>query len=503
MLLEKTSYCICLWLPRMRHNQYMTINLYESLANELGALIASRVFAPGDRLPSIRHLAQQKRLSISTVMQALRLMEDRGLVDAKPQAGYYVRHRAKMLAAMTDTQHLKAPAYVGINNLLMRVLKANETPQVMPLGSAWPPDEMLPLKRMQRTISSVARRDPALLGKVSCFETNEPGFLRQISRRALDWGRLDPGEIVVTGSCTEAINLCLRAVARPGDTIAIESATYFVLLQMIESLGMKALEIPTDPKTGPSLDALELAMRAGLVQACLFIPNANNPLGCIMPEENKKRLAALLSHHDIPLIEDDVYGDLCFTNQRPWPVKAYDTSGNVLLCSSFSKAITPAARVGYVLAGRYAQEVALLKTVSSGATGHFFQAVLADFLEGSSYDIQVRKMRRVLAQRIARMSDAVSAHFPAECSLSEPQGGFVLWVRMPRQVDALALHERAIGEGIAFMPGPLFSASGKFQHYLRLNCGNAWSVEVERAVAKLGRLVHSAAEQPASACLQE
>ncbi|SFU81723.1 aminotransferase-like domain-containing protein [Pseudoduganella namucuonensis] len=476
----------------------MQINLYEQLANELGGHIAERVFAPGDRLPSIRHLAQQKRLSISTVLQALRLMEDRGLIEARPQAGYYVRHRARMLAVMTDTEHLKEPAFVGINNLLMRVLKANETPGVVQLGSAWPPDELLPIKRIQKGVSAVARRDPALLGKVSCYEINEPAFVRQVVRRALDWGKLDPAEIVSTSSCTEAISLCLRAVAKPGDTIAIESATYFVLLQLIESLGMKALEIPTHPTTGPSIDALELAFNAGLVQACLFIPNANNPLGCIMPEENKKRLAALLSHHGIPLIEDDVYGDLCFTHERPWPVKAYDTTGHVLLCSSFSKAVSPASRVGYVVAGRWAQEVALLKMVSSGSTSTFFQAVLADFLTGSSYEIQVRKMRRALAQRIARMSDAVAASFPHECSISEPQGGFVLWVQMPPQVDALALHGRAVGQGVAFMPGQLFSASGKYGNYLRLNCGNAWSPEVEGAVARLGALVRSEADSPSS-----
>jgi DNA-binding transcriptional MocR family regulator len=284
-------------------------------------------------------------------------------------------------------------------------------------------------------------------------------------------------------------------VAQPGDTIAIESATYFVLLQLIESLGMKALEIPTHPKTGPSIDALELALDAGLVQACLFIPNANNPLGCIMPDDNKRRLAALVAKHKVPLIEDDVYRDLCFTAERPWPIKAYDTSGYVLLCSSFSKAVTPASRVGYVAAGRWAQEVALLKMVSSGSTSQFFQAVLADFLNGSSYDIQVRKMRRVLAQRIARMSDAVCAHFPADCSVSEPQGGFVLWVQMPPQVDALALHEEAVAKGVAFVPGPLFSASGKFTNYLRLNCGNAWSDEIERAVARLGQLVHRHADE--------
>lgn len=464
-------------------------NLYEHLADELGGLIASRVFAAGERLPSIRTLALQKRLSISTVMQALRLMEDRGLVDARPQAGFYVRQRARTLPP-EQGDSLKEAAYVGINNVLMRVLQANETPGLVQLGSAWPPDELLPLKRIQQTVGALARRDPGLLARVSCYGTNEPHFMRQILRRALDWGQLDPAEIVVTSSCTEAINLCLRAVAKPGDTIAIESSTYFVLLQLIESLGMKALEIPTHPVTGLSVEALELALDAGLVQACLFIPNVNNPLGCIMPDASKQRLAALLSKHGIPLIEDDVYGDLCFTSERPRPVKAYDTSGHVMLCSSFSKAVSPASRVGYVVAGRYAQQVAFLKTVSSGATSHFFQAVLADFISGSSYDNQVRKMRRELSQRIARMSDAVAAAFPAECSVSEPQGGFVLWVQMPPQADALALHAVAIQQGIAMMPGSLFSASGKLKNCLRLNCGNPWNARIETAVQQLGQLVH-------------
>ncbi|MDB5761084.1 MAG: PLP-dependent aminotransferase family protein [Herminiimonas sp.] len=473
------------------------INLYEHLADELGALIANRIFAPGDRLPSIRHLAQQKRISISTVMQALRLLEDRGLIDAKPQAGFYVRHRARTLAGIGSAQCPREPTYVGINNLLMRVLQANDSPGAVQLGSAWPPDEILPVKRIQRVVSAITRRNPELLTRVSCVDMNEPNFVRQVTRRAIDWGRLDPHEIVATSSCTEAISLCLRAVAKAGDTIAIESPTYFVLLQLIESLGMKALEIPTDPKTGLSVDALELAIQQGLVQACLLIPNSNNPLGSIMPEANKKRLAALLSQHDIPLIEDDIYGDLCFTSERPWPVKAYDTTGNVLLCSSFSKAVTPAARVGYAVAGKYAEQVAFLKTVSSGTTGHFFQAVLAEFIDGSSYDNQIRKMRRVLAQRIAQMSDAVSKSFPAECSISEPQGGFVLWIQLPEQVDALALHGQAIEQGIAFMPGPMFSASGKFGNYMRLNCGNAWSPDIEKAIQKLGALVHRFSDRPA------
>ena len=467
----------------------LPILLYEQLADELGDLISTRVFMPGDRLPSIRHLARQKRLAISTVMQALRLLEDRGMVDARPQAGFYVRQRSRMLVPVTTSHDMQTATYVGVNNRLTRVLQSHAAAGMVPLGSALPPDEFLPTARIRRTVATLARRTPTAFSNAVYFETNEPNFVRQVLRRALDWGRLDAEQIVVTSSCTEAISLCLQAVAKPGDTIAVESATYFVLLQLLESLGMKALEIPADSVTGVSLDALELVMREGLVKACVLIPNCNNPIGSVMPEVSKKRLAQIASRYDVAVIEDDVYGDLCFGLQRPWPVKAYDTTGNIMLCSSFSKTVSPAVRVGYAIAGKYTHRVALLKTVLSGTTSHFFQAVVADFIGSSSYDNQLRKMRRGLAQRIARMSDAVVAAFPEGCFLSEPQGGFVLWVQLPEQIDALVLHDKAVRENIAFMPGPLFSASGRLGNHLRLNCSNAWSESIAAAVVRLGDLV--------------
>jgi DNA-binding transcriptional MocR family regulator len=468
--------------------------LYERLADELGQLIAQRVFTPGERLPSIRQLALQKRLSISTVMHAMRLLEDRGLVDARPQAGFYVRHRGRALAPVAVPRGVEKPAFVGINNMLMQVLKDHDQHGRVALGSALPPPEMLPNDRVRRTLATLARRNPGLLANAKYFEINEPGLLRQILRRAAVWGQLDADEIVVTASCTEAISLCLRAVTRPGDTVAVESATYFVLLQLLESLGLKALEIPMDKQNGPSLDALELSMREGLCQACLFVPNVNNPIGSIMPDENKKRLANLLSRYDIPLIEDDIYGDMCFAAERPRPVKAWDTAGNVLSCSSFSKTVSPALRVGYVAAGKYAEKVKLLKTVTSGVSSHLPQAVVAEFLAGSGYDKQLRTMRRQLGQRIAQMSDAIASSFPEDCFATEPGGGFVLWVQLPAGVDALQLHTAAIEQGIAFMPGPLFSASGKLRDHIRINCANPWSEAIADGVSRLGQLIAAAAE---------
>jgi DNA-binding transcriptional MocR family regulator len=300
--------------------------------------------------------------------------------------------------------------------------------------------------------------------------------------------------VVITNSCTESFNLCLRAVTKPGDVVALESPTYLVLLQVIEDLGLKALEIPTHPRTGISVEALELATRNGAVKACALIPNASNPLGCIMPEESKRRVAQLLAERNVPLIEDDVYGDLCFEGTRPWPIKSYDTSGNTLLCSSFSKTISPALRLGFVAAGRRFAEIARLKTVSSGVTGPMQQAALAEFLEGGGYARELRRARRTYAAQVARMADAVAEYFPHDCSMSRPQGGFVLWVELPKQVDALALHEDAVAEGIAFVPGQLFSAAGRYRNYLRLNCGNPWNDAIDAGIRRLGELVREHAE---------
>lgn len=467
------------------------LSLYESLADEIGMMIKNRVLVPGDRLPSVRKMAQKKQFSISTVTQAMRLLESRGLVDVKPQAGYFVRHKPRPLNA-PESNEFKIPTYVDISNGLTQILKANAAPGLVQLAKAWLPDDLLPIKRIQSVISSVARTNPALLGSPSFFDLNESSFIRQLILRSADWGDIDPSEIIATNSGTEALSLCLRLVAQPGDTIAIEAPSHMLILQLIQTLGMKALEIPTHPHNGMVLEALELALRQGMVKAVMMMPNSNNPLGSIMPNEKKRQLANLLATYQVPMIENDVYGDLCFSNDRPPPVKAFDKEGLVMLCSSFSKIVGPALSTGYIMAGKFAHKMIFMKSLSSGPASHFKQAVMGGVISGASYNSHLRHIRRVITQRIAQTSDAVAKAFPQSCSLSEPQGGFVLWVQMPAHIDSYKLHARAIEEGIAFMPGPLFSASGKFSNYMRLNCGNAWGPEIDAAIKKLGQLVKEA-----------
>ena len=468
--------------------------LYENLANEFATLIGSGQLRPGDRLPSVRHLARQRALSISTVVQALRTLESRGMVEARPQSGYFVRRRSPRVIESVMPAGAPAPVDVGVSRRLVQVLRANEAPGMVPLGSALPAPELLLAPRLNRLYASIARRQPRLLAGSSHSDLNEAPLRQAITRRALQWGcPIAADELVVTNSCTEAMMLCLRAVTKPGDTVAVESPTYYVMLQLLESMGLRALEIPTDPLTGVSLDALELATRKpaaeGGIAACLLIPNGANPLGSVMPDAAKQRLASLLAARDVALIEDDIYGDICFTGSRPRPIHAFDGSGNTMLCTSFSKTVSPSLRVGFVAAGKRAADVVLQKTLTSGKTNPLTQHVIAALMESRGFDVHLRTLRRRFAEQIARTRDAVARHFPAETRVTDPQGGFVLWLELPPEVDCSALHRRAASEGVAFVPGEMFSAGGQYKNCLRIACGQPWSERLEEGVKRLGQLV--------------
>ena len=465
---------------------------YEQLADELAGMIAERILRPGDRLPSVRRMAQEKRLSVSTVVQALRQLEERGQIEARPQSGFFVRPPAPDRSAQIEPQlrqRRARPVAVDINSRLLRVLELNNRGDMAPFGAAMPAAELLPIAHLQRLYGRVGRRSAALLDAASHTSLNHPDLVRQFVRQSLTWGRpLAAEEIVVTNSCTEALSLCLRATTRPGDTVAVESPSYYLMLQLLEQLGLKALEIPTHPRHGMSVDALEIATRERRIAACLLVSNFNNPLGSLVPDQEKQRLAQLMAARQIPVIEDDIFGNLHFAAERPWPVKSFDASGNVMLCASLSKTLSPSLRLGYVAAGRYHAQVLIQKTLTSGATNPVTQAVAARYLESTAYERQLRGLRRAYERQVMQMAEAVLCYFPAGTRLSQPQGGFVLWVELPAAVDSSLLFEDALAAGITFVPGDLFSASGHYRNCLRLNCGNPWSPRLEEAVKRLGSL---------------
>jgi DNA-binding transcriptional MocR family regulator len=294
--------------------------------------------------------------------------------------------------------------------------------------------------------------------------------------------------VVVTCGALEAINLSLRAVARPGDMVAVESPTYFGILESAAALGMKVVEIQTHPQEGMDLDELERAIRQHKVKACLAMTNCHNPLGYVLPDKYKRDLVELTARRNIALIEDDVYGDLAYQGPRPRTLKSYDRKGLVLLCSSFSKILSPGYRLGWVVAGRYRAEVERLKLLTTVATASLPQLVVAEFMESGSYDRHLKRLRTGLAAQVEIVRQAIAKYFPEGTRISRPAGGYMVWIELPAKINALKLYRAALAEHISILPGTFFSATGRYQNYIRINCGHAWSEAYDRALLTLGRL---------------
>ena len=463
--------------------------LYEQIAETVRSQIQSGLYEPGDRLVSVRKLATEQGISVSTAVQAYQLLEDEGVIEARPQSGYYVKGRQ---APPMPTTRLPKPASrpmkVSTGEMIMDVLETLKDPLLVPLGAAQPAAELLPVAALNRCVSDVLRQEPNCLFRYE-GTTGNVELRQQIVRLMLQAGiDCSADEIVITNGGQEAMLLAIRAVAQPGDVIAVESPTYYGVLQAIQSLGMKALEIPTDAKEGMSLDALKLALEQWPIKAVFAMPTCSNPLGSSMSESKKAALMQLLKEHDLPLIENDEHAEFASAGSRPRAAKHYDSDGRVLLCTSFSKTLAPGCRVGWMLPGRYLEQITYLKYVSNLASPMLTQRAIARFLDGGGYERHVRKLRQLYVRQQERLSQAIFHCFPPGTKSSHPEGGMVTWVELPNKLSGFELYQRALARGISIVPGRLFSVQNKYEHFIRLSCGGIWSPTIERALATLGEL---------------
>lgn len=466
------------------------MKLYQQYARELATLIGEGRLRPGDRLPSVREARARRGISASTVFQAYQQLERDGLVVARPQSGFYVdapklaEHRTLTASA----PHADA-SEVRVSDLVFDVLGQVRARGTAPLGSAFPGPDLFPLRKLARAASKgLAALDPESI--VEHLSPGHPRLLDQIERRyRIDGIRVAPDEIVVTNGAMEALNAALQVVTQPGDTVVVESPTFYAALQAIERLGLRALEVATSPVSGIDLDALANVLATRRIAACWLMPTFQNPTGALMDDASKRRLVQLLAQYAVPLIEDDVYGELHFGSQRPRPAKAWDERGLVMHVSSFSKSLAPGYRIGWVAGGRHAsaiQRLTLMTTLSASLPA---QTALIHFLEDGGYERHLRRLRAALHARITAAIEVIESTFPKGTRLSRPRGGYFVWVELPMGIDAMDLHRAALRERIGIAPGQLFSPDGRYARCLRLNCGHAEG-EVLPALERLGALAH-------------
>lgn len=470
------------------------VPLYEDVAKRVIEMIDAGTLPIGSRAPSVRALAKQLKISVSTAVAAYRFLEDQGRLQPRPQSGFYVRAASRESVeepAMTRPPETASDVTVGDLRLLLVTEFGH--PGTIGLGASNGAVSDWSIKTVHTLMASISRTQP-LLSASYPPPAGMPTLRRQVARWYMRAGcKLSPDDVVITCGALEAIHLCLRAVTGPGDAVAIESPTYWGILQTIELLGLKALEIPTHPRTGPSLDALELVLSQKMVKAIVLIPTAHNPLGSIMPEESRKQLVAMVKKANVPLIEDEIYADLSFETNRPRACRSYDdgpsAASNVMICGGVSKTVAPSLRVGWCMPGKWIKDVTRAKAWLNIGSPTLPQLALAQFMDEGGYDRHLRKVTSIYRRQVEQMSDLIADHFPRETRITRPQGGFLLWVELPEGVDTVKLHDLAIKNGISICPGLVFSATGKYRHCIRINCGLLWSNAVEQAIPTLGKLI--------------
>ncbi|MES9930396.1 MAG: PLP-dependent aminotransferase family protein, partial [Candidatus Thiodiazotropha sp. 6PDIVS] len=277
--------------------------LYQQLASQLAEQITLGMYQTGDRLPGVRKFSQQHRISTATSVAVYRKLEDDGFIEARSRSGFYVRARATPNSEEPEISTPKSrPCPVTGQALALQLVKASNEPDMIQLGAAVPAPCFLPTRQVEKAMANANRLQRKRNAGYE-FPPGVPELRRQISRRMAEIGcRVHADEIIITNGCQEALTLALRATTSPGDIVAIESPTFYGLLQVIDSLGLKALEIPTHPSEGISLPALQLALEQWPVKACILVANYSNPLGYCMSDSQKRKLVALLNSFKIPLI---------------------------------------------------------------------------------------------------------------------------------------------------------------------------------------------------------
>ncbi|GAB3011680.1 aminotransferase-like domain-containing protein [Spirosoma pulveris] len=471
-----------------------SIPKYQQIVRQLGDKLRAGVLSEGDKLPSVRLLSQELGVSINTVQQAYYCLEAEGLVEARPQSGYYVRSLVERMGIVprrsTPQGTARQTSQADQEPILLRLMRQQREPDWLPFSLSVPSPALLPVAKLTKALQQAQRELPH--GGIEYEQmAGNAELRRQIARYALFWGsQLTDEEIITTEGCTAALTLCLKTVAQPGDTIAVESPVYFGILQTILSLGLHVLELPTHPLTGVDLDVLESHLQSGNVQVCLMVPNFSNPLGSCMPISHKQRLMQLMETYQTPLIEDDLYGDLHFAPDRPLPCKAFDRQGLVLWCGSVSKTLAPGYRVGWVAPGRYYAALLQIKRYQAGFSPGITQQAVANFLANDRYELHLRRLRQRLKTNCQRYQQTIRAHFPTGTRISEPQGGFTLWVEADARVNTLELADQLAPYKISIMPGSLFSLQPQYANCMRLSYGLPFDDRVAWGLQTIGQLIH-------------
>jgi DNA-binding transcriptional MocR family regulator len=462
--------------------------LYLKIAGIIEKQILNGTLRLGDKIPSIRNVQKVYNVSINTVRQAFLELESKSLIEPRPKSGYYVSRASQRkfsLPSVIILESLQKEKHA--EDLFNKTFASSDNKDITHFSLGLPEKSLLPIAQLNKSVTAVMR---TLANGGVTYESVQGNlnFRRTVARWAFMLeGKITEDDVIATCGAMNGMFTCLMAVTKPGDKVAIESPAYFGILKMISAMGLEAVEIPSDPATGLDLEALKKVLPT--ISACCFIVNFNNPMGTLMPDDHKKELVRMLTERDIHLIENDMFRTVYYGAERPKPCKAFDEAGIVMLVNSVSKTLAPGYRVGWIIPGKYKDKIIQQKLIQTLSTPAIYQETISHFLENGRYDHHLRTFRKTIQSNCQKLQQGIEDFFPDNTKVSEPQGGFMLWLELDEKIDTVKLYDMAIRQNISFAPGRMFTQYNQYNNCMRLNFAMEWNDKINKDLQTLGKII--------------
>jgi len=467
---------------------------YESVVDLIKRRIHTGTLKVGDRLPSVRQLSEDIGYSTMTVHHAYELLEAEGVCEARPRSGFYV---VDLPAPMTepgsnnhdgDGQTLK-----NLPDALLQICYSNE---LGAFGSFYPSPDLFDRNDINRLLRQLLRQGESRL--VGCDSPQGDVQLRhEISRRVSRRGCIvTDGDIIVGNTSMSCFDMCLNAFTKPGDVVLVESPSYFPMLAGLNRKSLSMVEIYSHPRSGIDPEQFLHLVRANSIRVALLMGSHHYPTGVTYSEQAMRRVVEIARQHQVLILENDMFSDLSYDGSRQPSFKQHDPSDIVVQFGSFTASLPPAYGLGWIIAGTHTRRLMTHQYTHGLNSGDgIVQRAIATFLAIRSQDRHLRRLRGALAARMQRGLDLIAEHFPRECVVSPPAGGFMCWVRGPVGFNATDALLQAVESDFSFLPGPIFSIEASFRNFVALNFSFPWTAQNQTYLAKLGEMMHKSARR--------
>ncbi|VXB89133.1 MULTISPECIES: aminotransferase-like domain-containing protein [Chryseobacterium] len=441
---------------------------YQIFTSVIEEKIKSGVLTSGDRLPSVREIKEQYQLSITSVQNGYDYLVMKGWVENRPRSGFFVTIKTNENIPEDLPKLSPTIRNSEFDEKVKLTSKSGKSFEKISFNTAAPTDLLVPQKLILRKIQEVIRKKGSSI--LRYYPVNGSEILRnQIASRATKFGcKINSEQLIITDGALQALYIALASVTQSGDVIAVESPCVFSVLEVISNLKLKIIEVPVHYKTGFDVDYLKDAVTKNNIRAVVVTPSFHNPTGILMSDEAKKELAMIGQNNEIPIIENDIYGDIYFDGERPSTICKFDTEGWVMTYSSFSKTLAPGIRLGWLNTGRFFEQAERIKFSLGRSVAPIFQELMIQLLEENSYERHLRFFRKQLEIQCVELLNALRLYFPKESYFHRPQGGYSIWGRLPKDINMPDFYKFCENQKIAFTPGDTFSYTDAYSHHFRI-----------------------------------